>query len=1595
MQNNITNNWVFDKSDGRWISLSERYKKSDFESIKVDFSSFRFYQKCLSGSVWSSPKSNIIDGGIEDIYNSDNRDYNSTLESHFNPNKLINGLKIEEVDLCSDIRIDISSSNIEVIDGVGLVNGHKVLLKNQFSVETLTDDIDPSTYFNSKFELISEIGNLKTYRYLNSENGIYIFNSGSLTKIGYDFDKIKVNLGDVNIDKWFKLDSGLNGVRPGEIDNKSYSETSNYIIRNKFDYNNVFDLDLRDFLKIDDMSIVFGEFGQIILTKFDLTTIINNDYREKISSVVDFGDSIFTCGSSGRVLKINKIDFKPESIGGFTNNNLNSIDFKNNLGVVVGDFNNIWITEDSGNTFKSLSFKNFDYVNWNSVKIIDINSFIVCGTTGNFFIFRKELDRWISTKYRFFNKVLEDIDSWEEIVDSLSSLVIVGDKSYSLSNRGLIIEFNISNSSFKLLKTDIVGNDFKSMDILTGDIILSNESGIFRTELNFDNQDTINLYSLLSTNLLEFGGVNKIKFIDGDIWWSGLSTKFNKLDPNESLFDSNFLDRVKSKLVFLDYDIASKLYWFDDLSQYRLPNRLRFGSTPSNIRFESLSDERSWIDYYRDRNKTFEYNTSLTQSSLVYPSFNFTYSSDWGEYKTFSSFIGLYPDLMPTKPEESNYRESGDIIINGIDSGVYLYDDIGVLITDDESGDIESGDILFLESDNITGSFVINKVISTQSIAGGECFADIYISSSEFSKLQSNNFIFDQVSMTFSVLVSGVTSSEIGISGSNIEFYDIINSASELFEEIPGISLENITTIGSDIWKVSLKSSINLNGIYPQILASGTWQIGTGGDSITELGNPQPFTGYSESLIYKNHCWFYTNFNEGILNDLIGKEIKVSNLNKYNNDTFIDKLSKHPISLSYDIDIFDEKLEIIGKYSNESAYYNLATNVIIDSNVYEMVYPEEFIKFGFTPTYNLFNYLKNIDDVIFDNNKVFNNFIGLTQSDFTLNKNTIILDDIEPFDDIVKWTFYDIVIDEDSQKNLLIDKNIIGGKLYLYFYDGINVSGNLLELYPRNKLIEISEDLEYLSQLNRNYQKLNTSYNGDDKLGTWIDLESKFNRKYPTDGYAKILLGDKDFIDIITGIIFTDSNNNLRSHLINLSEKYLYSDLVYNKSGLTYSVNISNNDMSIGDNFLIKDLGVMIVSNISGNTIQFKSDLDITSGDIEYLKFDPKLGFKAIGLSKFTKSGMDIPIRISDRSISIIGSKYNLIDLDLNDKIFELRDGLDYKTLSFKYPWLSEAEITDALIGEDLNGPIFYRGVWECGRWFGGTWLSGEWLSGDWYGGTWKDSGSSKWYVGRWFDGTWESGEWFSGRWYGGTWKGGTWLSGIWNLGTWESGDWLSGIWVDGSWNGGKFSSKFKESIWISGEFRGGQFLNGLWLSGTLNNATFGSESSKSRKSIWKGGKFISGEFKSGVLLDYYKNSIFESGSFINSKFSGGSIKSSNFNNSIFESGIVDFLNIDIVDDIKFSIVGEWMFNIKDTITLVSDYINEDYHNYIIVNNFYNKTENKTYITVSEKLKDETILVSNFKNSKFLSGIWKGGIFIGGDFSGLWYDGVFSGNFGI
>lgn len=80
---------------------------------------------------------------------------------------------------------------------------------------------------------------------------------------------------------------------------------------------------------------------------------------------------------------------------------------------------------------------------------------------------------------------------------------------------------------------------------------------------------------------------------------------------------------------------------------------------------------------------------------------------------------------------------------------------------------------------------------------------------------------------------------------------------------------------------------------------------------------------------------------------------------------------------------------------------------------------------------------------------------------------------------------------------------------------------------------------------------------------------------------------------------------------------------------------------------------------------------------------------------------------------------YQLVGVDFTNPTFTMVGGMSIDDIKIKYNWFLNAKVKDAVIGEDKNGLVWYKGEWTCGTWEGGTWYSGTWIDGRWKKGNW------------------------------------------------------------------------------------------------------------------------------------------------------------------------------------------------------------------------------------------------------------------------------------
>ena len=244
---------------------------------------------------------------------------------------------------------------------------------------------------------------------------------------------------------------------------------------------------------------------------------------------------------------------------------------------------------------------------------------------------------------------------------------------------------------------------------------------------------------------------------------------------------------------------------------------------------------------------------------------------------------------------------------------------------------------------------------------------------------------------------------------------------------------------------------------------------------------------------------------------------------------------------------------------------------------------------------------------------------------------------------------------------------------------------------------------------------------------------------------------------------------------------------------------------------------------------------------------------------------------------------------DFNTTTFIMVGGMSIDDVRIKYNWFLNAEVVDAVIGEDKNGLVWYQGTWTCGTWENGTWYSGTWLNGRWKAGTWyscnidtKGMLEGKLHI-------------LETNIYSSKFLGGTWESGIFNYGIFGNTQPTTTIPSQVDLN---FIVNNNTDYYLSGEsyyyieqytgetdynvyittpiFKSGTFVNG-WINASIfENGTF--QSGFINNSIWKNGTFNSGIF----LGDYWYNGSFYGGDFSNGIWQTGTFTISNSNVSRF-----------------------------------------------------------------------------------------------------------------
>jgi hypothetical protein len=240
---------------------------------------------------------------------------------------------------------------------------------------------------------------------------------------------------------------------------------------------------------------------------------------------------------------------------------------------------------------------------------------------------------------------------------------------------------------------------------------------------------------------------------------------------------------------------------------------------------------------------------------------------------------------------------------------------------------------------------------------------------------------------------------------------------------------------------------------------------------------------------------------------------------------------------------------------------------------YSMVYEDNFLKFGYKPTYNILSYLENINSTLFSAGKemlAMPNYYyipvgisGLKTSNIYIDTNSstnrlVFGEDLKlEWESLLQWTYVDIDLKAWQDMQLLINptqfktnKLLIINKYYTDDYLGDGKKAYIIEFHKkinytlfydiesisivsRRFLSQISDDLQELSNIQRpnsSIKEISTGY-------TFSNYETELNAKFPTDSYAKILLSDSDVIDNLSAVIYTDYKNELAMNITKLDKE--------------------------------------------------------------------------------------------------------------------------------------------------------------------------------------------------------------------------------------------------------------------------------------------------------------------------------------------------------------------------------------------------------------------------------------------------------------------------
>jgi hypothetical protein len=211
--------WNRDLDTGKWFQQTDKLPKDNYENLKIDLEKVKLYSKCLSGATYltindfnnlypellidnmgfyfddrpnNGPIKRISESNSDEFYNKYLSEDAFTIKNLFTPEKLISseGKNVFYVDVVTTEAIDFKPSSKIIIDGIQLIKGHKVLVKDIKKQVVLNFQTIAETYFTetfpvSSYTLVQDNTTTQTYEYYNNQNGIYEYDGNNLIKLEY------------------------------------------------------------------------------------------------------------------------------------------------------------------------------------------------------------------------------------------------------------------------------------------------------------------------------------------------------------------------------------------------------------------------------------------------------------------------------------------------------------------------------------------------------------------------------------------------------------------------------------------------------------------------------------------------------------------------------------------------------------------------------------------------------------------------------------------------------------------------------------------------------------------------------------------------------------------------------------------------------------------------------------------------------------------------------------------------------------------------------------------------------------------------------------------------------------------------------------------------------------------------------------------------------------------------------------------------------------------------------------------------------------------------------------------------------------------